>query len=201
MNTNVIALVIGLAVAPACGGGDAAPVIPDGPPGDVVTYNMMTSKGLITLETHHSWAPNGVDRFADLVASGFYTDARFFRVIDGFVAQFGINGTPATDAMWSSRTISDDPVARSNVRGYLTFAQTSAPDSRTTQLFINLVDNSFLDNMGFAPFAVVTAGMDVADQLDSEYGEMPDQDMISATGNSYLAANFPNLDYVIAIAP
>ncbi len=175
-------------------------VIPDGPADDVVTaYTMTTSKGVITLETHHSWAPNGVDRFADLVAADFFADARFFRVISGFVAQFGINGTPATNAMWSSRTIPDDPVVRTNARGYVTFAQTSEPDSRTTQLFINLVDNTFLDDMGFAPFAVVTAGLDVVDHLDSEYGETPDQSMISASGNAYLTANFPNLDYIISV--
>jgi peptidyl-prolyl cis-trans isomerase A (cyclophilin A) len=160
---------------------------------------MTTSKGTITLETHHSWAPNGVDRFAELVAADFYTDARFFRVIHGFVAQFGINGTPATNAMWSDNTIPDDPVVRTNTRGYVTFAQTSAPGSRTTQLFINTVDNKFLDGMRFAPFAVVTEGMDVVDALDAEYGESPDQDKISASGNSYLTTNFPNLDYIVSV--
>jgi len=121
-------------------------------------------------------------------------------VIPGFIAQFGINGTPSTNAMWSSRTIPDDPVVRTNTRGYVTYAQTSAPNSRTTQLFINTVDNSFLDAMGFAPFGVVTAGMDVVDRLDSEYGERPDQAMIGASGNAYLSANFPNLDYIISVA-
>lgn len=200
MTTNAIALIVGVAVAAGCGG-DGKRVIPDGPADDVVrAYAMTTSKGVITLETHHSWAPNGVDRFGDLVAAGFYNDARFFRVISGFVAQFGINGTPATNAMWSNRTISDDPVVRTNARGYVTFAQTSAPDSRTTQLFISLVDNTFLDDMGFAPFAVVTAGLEVVDQLDAEYGDAPDQNMIEASGNAYLTARFPNLDYIISVA-
>jgi cyclophilin family peptidyl-prolyl cis-trans isomerase len=199
VNANLVVLILGIGVA-GCGGGTET--FPDGPPGDVVTaYTMTTSKGAITLETHRSWAPNGVDRFSDLVTADFYSDARFFRVIPSFVAQFGINGTPATNAMWSSRTIPDDPVVRTNTRGYITFAQTTAPNSRTTQLFINLVDNSYLDAMGFAPIALVTDGMDVADQLDSEYGEQPDQDMLSASGNGYLAANFPNLDYIISIAP
>ena len=190
---------IAMAFASGCGGGGAG-AIPDGPADDVVTsYTVTTSKGPITMETHHSWAPNGVDRFGDLVAADFFNDARFFRVISGFVAQFGINGTPSTNAMWSSRTLPDDPVVRTNTRGYVTYAQTSAPNSRTTQLFINTVDNSFLDDMGFAPFALVTDGMDVVDQLDSEYGEQPDQDTISTGGNAYLTANFPNLDYIIAV--
>jgi peptidyl-prolyl cis-trans isomerase A (cyclophilin A) len=197
--TNATARIVGLGVATAfacgCGGGGA-----DDSADDVVTsYTVTTSKGAITMETHHSWAPNGVDRFGDLVAADFYTDARFFRVISGFVAQFGINGTPATNAMWSSRTIPDDPVVRTNTRGYVTYAQTSAPDSRTTQLFINTADNSYLDNMGFAPFALVTDGMDIVDKLDAEYGEQPDQSMISATGNAYLTANFPNLDYITSV--
>jgi len=196
--TNAIALIVGVAAAAGCG--ESAHAIPDGPVDDVVTtYTMTTSKGVIAIETHRSWAPNGVDRFADLVAAGFYNDARFFRVISGFVAQFGINGTPATNAMWSNRTLPDDPVVRTNARGYITYAQSSAPDSRTTQLFINLVDNSFLDDMGFAPFAVVTAGLDVVDKLDAEYGEAPSQSMISTSGNAYLAANFPNLDYIVSV--
>lgn len=175
-------------------------MIGDAPADDIVTtYTMATSKGAITLETHRSWAPNGVARFDELVAVGFYNDTRFFRVISGFIAQFGINGTPATNAMWSSRTISDDPVVRTNVRGYVSFAQTSAADSRTTQLFFNVVDNSFLDSMKFAPFAVVTAGMDAVDQLDAEYGEGPDQSKISASGNAYLDTNFPKLDHLISI--
>ena len=203
MITNATARIVGVGVAIAlasgCGGGGAG-AIPDGPADDVVSsYTVTTSKGAITMETHHSWAPNGVDRFGDLVAADFYTDARFFRVISGFVAQFGINGTPSTNAMWSSRTIADDPVVRTNTRGYVTYAQTSDPNSRTTQLFINTVDNSFLDDMGFAPFALVTDGMDIVDQLDAEYGEQPDQGMISASGNAYLTANFPNLDYIISV--
>jgi cyclophilin family peptidyl-prolyl cis-trans isomerase len=176
---------------------DGTRVIPDAPADDIVTaYTMTTSKGVITLETHRSWAPNGVDRFAELVAANFYNDTRFFRVVSGFVVQFGINGTPATDAMWSNRTIDDDPVAQSNVRGYVTYAATAAANSRTTQLFFNLVDNSFLDDMHFAPFAVVTSGLDVVDMINAEYGERPDQDKISSDGNAYLMASFPNLDYI-----
>ena len=191
---------VGTAAQAGCGGGGAT-VPADAPGGDVVTtYDVTTSKGVFTLETHQAWAPNGVARFRELVDAGFYNDARFFRVISGFVAQFGINGTPATDVMWSGRTIPDDPVVQSNKRGFITYAQTSDPDSRTTQLFVNLVDNPRLDAMHFAPFALVTAGMDVVDSLDSEYREAPDQGAISTQGNAYLTANFPNLDFIVSVA-
>ncbi|HEY4056899.1 MAG TPA: peptidylprolyl isomerase [Kofleriaceae bacterium] len=186
-----------LALVCTIGCSDSGRVIPDAPADDAVTpYTITTSKGVITLETHHSWSPNGVDRFADLVAANFYNDTRFFRVVPDFVVQFGINGTPTVDAMWSNRTIEDDPVAQSNVRGYVTYAATAAANSRTTQLFINLGDNSFLDDMKFAPFAVVTSGMDVVESIYSEYGEQPDQQQISSGGNAYLMTHFPNLDYI-----
>ena len=189
---------LALVILVACG--DGTKPIPDAPLGDEVTnYTMTTSKGVIKLATHRAWAPNGVARFEELVAAHFYDDARFFRVVSGFVAQFGINGTPATNAMWSDKAIQDDAVVRTNQRGYISFAQTSAPNSRTTQLFINTVDNTFLDNMGFAPFAVVTEGMLIVDQLDAEYGEQPDQGQISASGNAYLMANFPNLDFIESV--
>lgn len=196
-----LAVIAGI-IALATGCGDHAAVVPDArdaPVGDVTVFDVTTSKGAFTLETHSSWAPNGVARFQELVDQGFYNDVRFFRVISGFVAQFGINGTPATNAMWSDRTIPDDPVVESNRRGFVTFAQTSAVDSRTTQLFINLVDNTGLDDMRFAPFAMVTAGMDVVDSLDSEYGEAPDQQQIAAQGNAYLDANFPRLDFIVSV--
>lgn len=186
-----------LALFCVIGCSDSDRVIPDAPTDDVVTaYTMTTSKGVITLETHQSWAPNGVDRFAELVEAKFFDDARFFRVVPGFVVQFGVNGTPAINSMWSDRTIDDDPVVRTNVRGYLTYAATSDPDSRTTQLFINLADNSFLDDMRFAPFAVITSGIDVVDMINAEYGERPDQEQISGRGNEYLMSSFPNLDYI-----
>ncbi len=160
--------------------------------------DVTTSKGVFAIEVNPAWAPNGAARFRELLDAGFYNEARFFRVISGFVAQFGINGTPATNSMWSSRTIPDDPVVRSNTRGYVTFAQTAAPNSRTTQLFINLGNNARLDTMRFAPFAMVISGMDVVDQLNAEYAEAPDQGMISAQGNAYLTANFPRLDYIVS---
>ena len=170
----------------------------DTPPGaDVFMVDVTTSKGDFVIEVNPAWAPNGAARFRELVEAGFYNDTRFFRVLDGFVAQFGINGTPATNSMWSNRTIPDDSVVRSNTRGYITFAQTSAPNSRTTQLFVNLGNNARLDDMRFAPFALVVSGMDVVDLLNGEYGESPSQAQISAQGNAYLTANFPRLDYIV----
>lgn len=178
--------------------GETVDAATDTSPGeDVFIVDVTTSKGDFALEVNPSWAPNGAARFRELVDAGFYNDARFFRVIDGFVAQFGINGTPATNSMWSTRTIPDDPVVRSNTRGFVTFAQTSAIDSRTTQLFVNLGNNARLDAMRFAPFAMVIMGMDVVDQLNGEYGEAPVQAQISSQGNAYLDANFPRLDYII----
>lgn len=170
---------------------------PDAGPDDVFEVDFTTSKGAFVAEVHRSWAPHGAARFRDLVEAGFYDDARFFRVVPGFVAQFGINGTPATDARWSNQTIPDDPVVVSNTRGYLTFAATSSADSRTTQLFVNFGDNHFLDPMRFAPFALVTSGMDVVDRLESKYGEDPDQAQISAQGTAYLTAGFPDLDFIV----
>jgi peptidyl-prolyl cis-trans isomerase A (cyclophilin A) len=167
------------------------------PSADVFIVDVTTSKGDFAIEVNPSWAPNGAARFRELVDIGFYNDVRFFRVLDGFVAQFGINGTPATNSMWSSRTIPDDPVVRSNTRGYITFAQSSAVNSRTTQLFVNLGNNARLDDMRFAPFALVITGMDVVEMLNGEYGEAPVQSQISAQGNAYLDANFPRLDYIL----
>lgn len=168
------------------------------PTADAFIVDFTTSEGVFAIEVNPSWAPNGAARFRELVDAGFYNDARFFRVISGFVVQFGINGTPATNSMWSTSTIPDDPVVRSNTRGYVTFAQTAQLNSRTTQLFVNLGNNARLDTMRFAPFAMVISGMDVVDKLNAEYGEQPDQSQISAQGNAYLTANFPRLDYVVS---
>ena len=170
---------------------DAAPAM------DAFVVDVTTSKGAFAIEVNPSWAPNGAARFRELVDAGFYNDARFFRVLTGFVVQFGINGTPATNAMWSTRTIPDDPVMRSNTRGFVTFAQSSAVNSRTTQLFVNLGNNARLDAMRFAPFGVVISGMDVVDALNAEYAEAPDQAQISSQGNAYLDANFPRLDSIV----
>lgn len=168
----------------------------DGAVADTFQVEFTTSKGTFVVEVHRSWAPLGADHFRALVASGFYDQCRFFRIVPGFVVQFGINGTPATNAMWTT-PIHDDPVMQSNTRGYVTYA-TSGPNTRTTQLFVNYGNNASLDSMGFAPFGIVISGMDVVDSFDAEYGEMPNQGQITSVGNSYLMSSFPNLDYIVS---
>jgi peptidyl-prolyl cis-trans isomerase A (cyclophilin A) len=160
-----------------------------------------TSKGLFVIEVHRDWAPNGADRFYNLVKNGFYNGARFFRVLEGFMAQFGINGDPSIAAVWGDANIKDDPVKQSNVRGTITFA-TAGPNTRTTQVFINYGDNAELDGQGFSPFGKVVSGMDVVDSLYAGYGDGPprgagpDQGRMQAYGNAYLQKSFPKLDYV-----
>ena len=160
-----------------------------------------TTKGKITIEVTRSLAPNGADRFYNLVRSGYFKDIAFFRVIPGFMCQFGIHGDPNVSAKWREATISDDPVKGSNTRGTITFA-TAGPNTRTTQLFINFGDNIGLDGQGFSPFGKVTEGMDVVDKINSEYGEGapggrgPAQGRIQSEGNAYLKSDFPNLDYI-----
>jgi peptidyl-prolyl cis-trans isomerase A (cyclophilin A) len=160
-----------------------------------------TSKGPFVVEIHRDWAPNGADRFYNLVKNGFFDDARFFRVISGFMVQFGINKDPKISAPWRAAQIKDDPVKQSNKRGYITFA-TAGPNSRTSQVFINFGDNAGLDSQGFAPFGQVVSGMNVVDQLYNGYGEGaprgkgPDQGRIQAEGNTYLNAEFPRLDFI-----
>ena len=160
-----------------------------------------TTKGNFTVEVTRSLAPNGADRFYNLVRSGYFKDVAFFRVISGFMCQFGIHGDPKVAAAWREARITDDPVKGSNTRGAITFA-TAGPNTRTTQLFINFGDNSRLDGMGFASFGKVTEGMDVVDKINSEYGEGaprgrgPDQGRVQKEGNAYLKKDFPNLDYI-----
>lgn len=155
-----------------------------------------TSKGPFVVEVHRSWAPRGADRFYELVQSKFFDDERFFRVVKGFIVQFGISGDPAVAAKWRALRIPDDPVKEGNARGTLCFAM-AGRGTRTTQLFINLGDNrQSLDSQGFAVFGKVVEGMNVVDQINSEYGESPDQGRIQAQGNAYLKSKFPNLDYV-----
>lgn len=155
-----------------------------------------TSKGKFTLEVTRSWAPIGADHFFELVNEKFYDDTRFFRVMPDFVAQWGINGDPTVHSKWKDVTIKDDPVVASNMRGFVTYAKTGAPNSRSTQLYINFGDNSKLDGMGFAPFARVVEGMEVVDKINSEYGQTPSQPSIEILGNDYLKEKFPNLDYI-----
>ena len=162
-----------------------------------------TSKGTFVIEVHRDWAPIGADRFYNLVKNGFYDNARFFRVIEGFMVQFGINGDPKVAAAWRDADIKDDAVKQSNARGTITFA-TAGPNTRTTQVFINFADNAPLDGQGFAPFGKVVSGMEVVDSLYAGYGEGapngngPDQGRVQGQGNAYLEQDFPKLDFIKA---
>jgi len=158
----------------------------------------VTTRGEFTLAVTRAWAPLGADRFYNLVKSGFFDDARFFRVIEGFMVQFGLNGDPAVTKAWMNSQFKDDPVKQSNKRGYATFAKSSAPNSRSTQVFINFGDNANLDAQGFAPFGEVTTGMGVADKLYSGYAGRAQDNFtnIMQQGNAYLAKDFPKLDYI-----
>jgi peptidyl-prolyl cis-trans isomerase A (cyclophilin A) len=160
-----------------------------------------TSKGMVVITVHRDWAPIGADRFYNLVKNGYFDDVRFFRVLDGFMAQFGIHGDPAIDRVWMSANLKDDPVKQSNKRGFITYA-TGGPNTRTTQVFINYGDNASLDKQGFAPFGQVTTGMNIVDKFYSDYGEGqpggagPSQGALHSQGNAYLAKSFPKLDYI-----
>ena len=160
-----------------------------------------TSKGSFVIEVHRDWSPNGADRFYNLVKNGFYNDARFFRVIDGFMVQFGISGNPDLSTVWREARIPDDAVKQTNQRGMVSFA-TAGPGTRTTQVFINFGDNGGLDGQGFSPFGQVVSGMDVVDAFFGGYGEGapngrgPDQGRVQTQGNAYLITDFPKLDYI-----
>jgi peptidyl-prolyl cis-trans isomerase A (cyclophilin A) len=160
-----------------------------------------TTKGPFVIQVNRAWAPHGADRFYNLVKNGFYDNVRFFRVVSGFMVQFGINGNPQLSARWRDANIPDDPVKQSNARGMITFA-TAGPNTRTTQVFINFGNNSRLDGQGFAPFGKVVSGMNVVDSLNAEYGEGapygkgPDQGRLQTEGNAYLAKSFARMDYV-----
>lgn len=170
---------------------------------DVFRVKFETSRGDFVVEARRDWSPRGVDRFYNLVRAGFFDDSRFFRVRAGFIAQFGIAGDPAVAAIWQSQTIRDDAARQSNTRGFVTYAMTGT-DARTTQLFINLGDNSRLDREGFAPIGKVIEGMEVVDQLYAGYGEDAGggmrggkQGKIFAGGNAYLDREFPKLDKLL----
>ncbi len=167
----------------------------------VYKVKFTTTKGAFVVQITRAWSPLGADRFYNLVKYGFYDGASFFRVLPGFVAQFGIAAKPSVANAWRSATIKDDAVVQSNRRGSLSFA-TAGANTRTTQVFINLADNSRLDGMGFSPFGEVVEGMDIVDQLYSGYGEGapdgqgPDQPRIEREGKAYLDKNFPQLDSI-----
>ncbi|PWU06405.1 MAG: peptidylprolyl isomerase [Terriglobia bacterium] len=187
--SGILAVAICLASA-ACSSSSSGSPAPD-----VFKVNLDTSKGPVVIEVHRDWAPLGADHFYQLIKAGYYDGNRFFRVVPGFVIQFGISGDPATTAKWKDMSLQDDPVKQSNTAGTLTYA-TAGPNTRTTQLFINLADNSRLDGMGFAPFGRVVSGMDVVQKIYSGYGERPQQPLIEAQGNNYVQSQFPMLDFI-----
>jgi peptidyl-prolyl cis-trans isomerase A (cyclophilin A) len=199
---SILALAALAAVA-GCGGGGKS-----GPPDALLhptkltakapqlyDVRFATTKGDFTVEVHRTWAPRGADRFYNLVKSGFFDGVRVFRVVPGFVVQFGISPYPGVSNAWRRATIPDDPVTAHNTRSGITFAS-AGPNTRTTQVFINLGDNRSLDERGFAPFGTVTEGMDVVDKLYSGYGEAPTphQREMQLQGNTWLDDNYPKLD-------
>jgi peptidyl-prolyl cis-trans isomerase A (cyclophilin A) len=177
----------------------ATPADPASPESFRVKFE--TTKGPFTVEINRAWAPKGADRFHRLVTEGYFKDVRFFRVLRGFMAQFGMSGDPALNAKMDSQRISDDPVTQSNKRGMVTFA-TAGPNTRSSQFFVNYGDNVPLDSQGFAPFGRVVDGMKVVDAFYGGYGEGapsgagPSQDSIRIKGNEYLQRAFPKLDYI-----
>jgi peptidyl-prolyl cis-trans isomerase A (cyclophilin A) len=178
---------------------ETAPAEEHGP--DTYKVRFDTTKGQFVVTVTRAWAPLGADRFYTLVKGGFYDGARFFRVLPGFVVQFGIAGDPAVNAKWHNANLVDDPVTQSNRRGTITYG-TAGPNTRTTQVFINLAGNARLDSKGFAPFGEVTEGMEAVDKFYSEYGEGPPlgggpaQTRAEAEGTAYFEHDFPKLDYV-----
>ena len=168
---------------------------------DVFQVNLDTSKGPVVLEIHRDWAPVGADHFYTLVKTHFFDEARFFRIVRNFVVQFGINGIPKTNRIWSNTDLRDDPVKEHNRKGTLTYAK-AGPNTRSTQLFINLRDNLALDKDGFAPIGKVISGMDAVESFYDSYGDMPprgqgpDPSKIELEGNEYLQNRFPRLDYI-----
>ena len=195
--TRILLFVAALALVMAPCLADAPQVPPNIRAPDAFRVELDTSRGPITMEVTRANAPIGVDRFYNMVTSGYLKGARFFRVVPGFVVQFGISGDPALNKLWDS-PIKDDPYRphNSNSRGAVVFARTSDPNSRTTQLFINLANNRGLDSEGFIPIGRVTQGMVFVDGLFSGYGEDPDQGLIITQGDGYLMKNFPSLDFV-----
>ena len=202
---NLLSLIAVAAIAASTQAASLALYMPEkanlkAPP--VFTARFTTSKGVFDITVHRDWAPYGADRFYNLVKAGFFDNAIFFRVVQGFMVQFGIHGDPKIASKWEAAQIPDDKNSgHSNSRGMVTYA-TAGPNTRTTQVFISFKDNSFLDNQGFTPFGQVTKGMDVVDKLYNGYGDGPpqgmgpDQGRIQSEGNAYLKKEFPKMDYI-----
>ena len=163
---------------------------------EVFKAQFTTTKGDFVIEVHREWAPIGADRFYNLVKNGFFTNAAFFRVVPGFMVQFGLSANPAVNKALANANIKDDPVKQSNTRGMVTFAKTSLPNSRSTQLYINFGNNAALDPQGFAPIGSVVEGMEVVDMINSSYRERPDQQAITEQGDAYIMKNFPMIDKI-----
>jgi peptidyl-prolyl cis-trans isomerase A (cyclophilin A) len=212
MRTHGMAFALSLVLAAGCGSETEAPrqaVSPLLTPKRLVEkapanfqVRMETSNGEIVIQVFRDWAPLGADRFYNLVKNGFYDDTRIYRVLDGFMAQFGLNGDPRVNLTWRTATLVDDPVLASNTRGRVSFAK-GGQNSRTTELFINFGDNSTLDERGFAPLGEVVEGMDVVDGFYSAYGDGPPrgdgpyQAQAQGQGNAYLDVSFPELTRII----
>lgn len=191
---SLLCALLALAFAAGCAGPSTSlPVTAPAPAH--YTVDLDTSQGPVVIAVDRADAPVGADRFYALVKAHYFDGARFFRVVPDFVVQFGIAADPAMTKKWD-QTITDDPVTQRNARGTVVFAATSEPNSRTTQLFINLGPNSRLDSLGFAPIGRVISGMENVDRIFPGYGEAPDQEKIEDQGNAYLQAQFPNLDYI-----
>jgi peptidyl-prolyl cis-trans isomerase A (cyclophilin A) len=196
MTRPVIAAVLAAAiisgVATACGGSSH-----EGQAPATFSARFDTTKGPFVVTVNRSWAPKGADRFYNLVRDHFYDNQPLFRVLPGFVVQWGISGKPATAKTWQNATIKDDPVTHPNAKGTITFA-TSGPNSRTTQVFVNLADNARLDSMGFSPFGTITGGFPVFSRLYSGYGESAsdNQAQITQDGAPWVRENYPKLDWI-----
>lgn len=162
---------------------------------DAFDVEFTTTKGNFTVRVTRAWAPLGADRFYNLVKHNFFDAAAFFRIVPNFVVQFGLSANPEVNGVWRNANIKDDPATQSNKPGYITFA-TAGPNTRTTQLFINLGNNTFLDRQSFSPFGQVTQGMDVVQSFYGGYGESPDQGAITRQGKAYLDKSFPKLDSI-----
>lgn len=170
-------------------------VVPTGTAPDSFKVDFETNRGSFVVQVNRAWAPRGADRFYALVQNHFYDEDRFFRVVPGFIVQFGLNGNPKVNEQWDTK-IPDDSVRQPNARGTFTFA-TEGPNTRAHQVFINTGENSRLDRLGFAPIGRVIEGMGVVDSINAQYGEFPEQHFIQRIGNDYLNRMFPKLDFVV----
>ena len=210
MRHSRLLLLIATAALAACGKPRSSPLLspnPDSlaqPAPDSFRVAFVTNKGRFVIQAHRAWSPRGVDRFYYLARHNYYDGGKFFRNLPDFMTQFGLHGDPAVNSVWDELRIEDDPVTKSNVRGYVSYAM-GGPNTRSTQLFINKKDNSRLDAMGFAPIGLVVEGMQVVDSLYMGYGEGPpygngpDQGRIMTNGNAYLERFFPRLDSIVSI--